>query len=579
MAQVIPAPLLHCAAPDTINNDVLTWDAVGNQPCGAFVGYRIYRASSLAGPFVLDTVITDQAATTWTDHGAAISTWYYFIQDSFNCPGASYLTSDTIRNEANPQIPIIEGVNVLPDSTVQFFWDPSASPQTRYYTIFLYTANGQLLRVDTVYGRFNTSWIDSFHNPYLTTLKYTVSASDSCSNTQPSSFNTSPQQSIFAQYQTAHCDKAIKLTWNQYVNLPGGIAGYKVFVSTNAGPFVQVASLDTGTINYDYPDFADGDSLQIYIVAVSATDTNRLLHSNYMRFTANVIKPPSYIYITNITVDLSNNIDVTWLVDNKAKILSYEIQSSEDNTTYKIANIQNVAPPIARTGAYADSTVQPQYEPYYYTVTAFDSCNGSIVTPYAESISLQATLQDYYEISLNWNPLHISGARVLRQNLYRDIGTGLGFQLIHTFPDSTSVTYIDSVYQFLDEKGIFCYRIEAVYHITLPLASFDSTMSSFSNVACVDHRPIIYIPNAFVYNGTNNFFKPRIIFGDPVGYTMIIFNRYGGKIFETHDVNEGWYGTDGGKPVQQGGYAYLIQFTAADGTAIERKGIVMMIRK
>ncbi len=552
---------------------------MGNQPCGAFVGYRIYRATAIGGPYVLDTFITDQAATTWKDHAAANNTYFYYIQDSFNCPGATYASSDTLRNEPNPATPQIQGVNVLPDSTVQFTWLPSTSPQTTWYVIYLITPNGTPVIVDSVYGRFTTTWIDSLHNPYASALNYTIDARDSCSFTQPSAFNTSPQQSILAQYQTAHCNRAIGITWSRYVNLPGGVRSYEVFVSKSGGPYEMVADLDTSTFNYDYPDFADGDSLQIYVVAVSASDTNHVLHSNYMRFTANVVKPPAYIYITNITVDATNNVDLTWLVDNKAKILSYEVQSSEDNAQYLLTNLINVTPPPAVFSYYADSTVQPQYVPYFYTVTVFDSCNGSIATPFAQHISLQGTLSDYYEITLNWNPLHIFNARVLKQNLYRDIGDGTGMHLIRTFNDSTHVSYVDSVYQFLDKAGNFCYRIEAVYHIVLPDASYDTVLSSYSNLACVDHRPIIYIPNAFVYNGTNNFFKPRIIFGDPQGYTMTIFNRYGGKIFETHDPNEGWYGNDGGKPAQQGGYAYLIQFTASDGTAIERSGIVMMLRK
>jgi hypothetical protein len=119
---------------------------------------------------------------------------------------------------------------------VQFIWAPSTSPQTRYYVIYLITANGQPLAIDTVYGRFNTSWIDSVHNPYASSLKYTVDARDSCQFDQPSAFNTSPQQSIFAKYQTAHCDRAIKLTWTQYVNLVGGVIGDKVFVEQKRRP-------------------------------------------------------------------------------------------------------------------------------------------------------------------------------------------------------------------------------------------------------------------------------------------------------------------------------------------------------
>jgi gliding motility-associated-like protein len=576
-AQTIPAPRLNCVEKDSGNN-TLVWTAVGTNPCGAFIGYTIYRAASMTGPYTEDTVITDPNATQWSDHGAANNTYFYYIKDSFNCSGATYQTSDTIQNESNPKIPVIQGVNVLPDSTVQFTWAPSTSPQTRYYVIYLVTPNGMPVIIDTVYGRFNTTWIDSVHNPYATTLKYTVDARDSCYFDEPSSYNTSPQQSIFAQYQTARCDKSIQLTWNQYINLPGGILGYEVFVSKNAGPFNEVTFVDSSTFNYDYPDFSDGDSLQIYIAAISLADTNHVLHSQYLRFVAVVVKPPAFNYITNITVDLTNNIDLTWLVDNKSKIYSYQVQNSEDNVTYFSETLLYPTPPISRFGSYADSTVTPQYNPYYYTITAIDSCNATTVSPYAQSITLTGTLSDYYEISLAWNPVYIYNATVLRQNLYRDLNDGTGYQLVKTFSPSMTA-YTDSVYQFLDKPGNFCYRIEAVYHLTLPDAGYDTVSSSFSNVACVDHRPIIYVPNAFVYNGINNFFKPKIIFGNPYGYSMQIFNRYGGKIFETHDVNEGWYGTNDGKAVEQGGYAYLIQFTADDGTAIERSGIVMMLKK
>jgi gliding motility-associated-like protein len=205
-----------------------------------------------------------------------------------------------------------------------------------------------------------------------------------------------------------------------------------------------------------------------------------------------------------------------------------------------------------------------------------DSCMTYANTPPGEIISLQGALTDYYQITLSWNLFRLYGATVLRYDLYRDYGVGM--QFIHSF-DSTQTTYVDSVFQFLNVAGQFCYVIKATYFLNLPTAGYTATDTTFSNIACVDHRPIIYIPNAFVWNGVNNFFKPRIIFGDPAGYDMTIWDRYGGKIFETHDVNGSWDGTLDGHPVDQGGYPYLIKFTALDGTPVERKGIVLFIKK
>jgi gliding motility-associated-like protein len=169
----------------------------------------------------------------------------------------------------------------------------------------------------------------------------------------------------------------------------------------------------------------------------------------------------------------------------------------------------------------------------------------------------------------------LDGATVSRYNLYRNYGAG--WQKIRTFLPGTNA-FRDSLYQFLSETGEFCYYIEAEYTLNLPDVPYTANLTSTSNVVCLYHRPIIYIPNAFSPNGVNQIFKPTIYFGDPANYSLTIFNRYGGRIFESTSPSVGWDGTDGGKPVQQGGYAYLIKFIAADGTNVERKGVVILIR-
>jgi hypothetical protein len=586
MAQVIVSSYLRCVVTSVAGSSTtLTWDMAPNAPCGAFVSYNIYRSSTQAGPYTLDTTITDQMATSWVDLKTTSSTdWFYYIQDIYNCPGATYQIPDTLQNEHNPKIPEIINVSVNPDSTVTFQWLPSASEQTRFYVIYIVSPNGTHTIVDTVYGRFNTIWIDSsvLDNPYAGTLAYTVAAGDSCPGNQLSSFNTSPQQTMLLTYGEARCNPAIPIAWTAYKNMTGGLGRYQIFISRNDSAFVLVATVDTTTLTYSYTTFNNGDSIRIHIVAVGAADSTIQASSNYIRFIASVIKPPAFIYLTHLSVDTTNNsVDMRWIVDNNAHLLDYQIYNSEDGLAfYTIRDARNgveqIPVPVARFAGYADSTVSPQFGPYFYHIQADDSCLTNAISPPGEIISLQATLSDYYQITLHWNLFHLYGATVLRYDLYRDYGTGMNF--IHSF-DSTTTTYIDSVFQFLSVPGQFCYVIKATYLIKLPLANYIAIDTSFSNLACVDHRPIIYIPNAFVWNGVNNFFKPRIIFGDPEGYDMTIWDRYGGKIFETHDPNGSWDGTNGGKPVDQGGYPYLIQFTALDGTPIERKGIVLFIKK
>jgi gliding motility-associated-like protein len=574
-AQVIAAPSFDCIATGGGPTDTLSWTPVANNACGPFVCYLIYRSATRNGPYTLYSTVTSQAASQAIINNGVRSPWFYYIRDSFNCPGATYTSSDTLENETNPKPPLLQSVDVQTDGTIKLTWLRSASPQTKGYYIYYYKPNGTLASV-FVAGGNTTSWTDVFDNPSIAPQKYSIAATDLCSGNPPSS-SVPPQQSVWLQYQGARCDRTIKLNWTKYINYPMGVESYRVLVNKNNTGYVMVEKLDSNAKDYGYTDFNDGDSLQITIVAVSAADTNVVSHSNYVRFVASVVQPPAYVHITNITVNTDNSISTTWITDTRSELLSYQIENSEDSNLFNNVFIKPVFLPTPPSDSYRDSTPEPQYGPYFYRVTAIDSCQGRRISTPAKSITLTGELSDYYEVTLTWNALEIQGATVLKYNLYRDIG-GTGSQLVHTFSNNTLLDK-DSVYQFINEKGNFCYRIEAVYGISLPDANYSDTLSSWSNIVCVDHRPIIFVPNAFVPNGLNNTFKPKIIFGDPTGYSLQIFNRYGGKIYESNDPNTGWDGYDHGKMSPQGGYAYLIQFIAADGTAIERKGIVLLISK
>jgi len=59
---------------------------------------------------------------------------------------------------------------------------------------------------------------------------------------------------------------------------------------------------------------------------------------------------------------------------------------------------------------------------------------------------------------------------------------------------------------------------------------------------------------------------------------MMIFNRYGQKVFETSNVSAGWDGTIGGNQSGTGAYVYTIVIKTSAGTTIEKKGTVLLIR-
>ena len=114
------------------------------------------------------------------------------------------------------------------------------------------------------------------------------------------------------------------------------------------------------------------------------------------------------------------------------------------------------------------------------------------------------------------------------------------------------------------------------------------TLIAYSPLGCADtayatiqiqEELIFYVPNTFTpdddnYNQT---FQPVFTSGfDPYDYTLLIFNRWGEIVFESHDANVGWdgsYGSNGEiEMVQDGTYTWKIEFKTNKND--ERKMVV-----
>ena len=88
----------------------------------------------------------------------------------------------------------------------------------------------------------------------------------------------------------------------------------------------------------------------------------------------------------------------------------------------------------------------------------------------------------------------------------------------------------------------------------------------------------LFIPNVFTpgNNGSNNFFEVYT-YGDNY-FSMKVFDRWGEKMFESNDRQQGWDGTYNGKYVQAGVYVYEMTVTYLDGQTVHRNGAVTVLR-
>jgi len=132
------------------------------------------------------------------------------------------------------------------------------------------------------------------------------------------------------------------------------------------------------------------------------------------------------------------------------------------------------------------------------------------------------------------------------------------------FGDGSSYSYeFEPVHTFPFEEG-------AGYYVTLTGTSEFGCVSEASKYIEVAQDYSIFAPNTFTpdFNGVNDVFTPILRGFDEQSYTLLIFNRWGNLIFESHDMDIGWNGTFAGgvDPCQDGVYTWKIYAKVKNST-------------
>jgi gliding motility-associated-like protein len=143
--------------------------------------------------------------------------------------------------------------------------------------------------------------------------------------------------------------------------------------------------------------------------------------------------------------------------------------------------------------------------------------------------------------------------------------------------DSTLNLY-DTVYLHKQNNSVVgCYRVIA--------KDSAGNKSDYSNRVCVDDICSYRLPNVFTPNGTggNDYFVPFPHFADVEKINLTIFNRWGKKVFETHDPAINWDGKDQttNQPCSDGTYFYICdvyQITLSGTVKRTIRGSVTILR-
>jgi len=134
--------------------------------------------------------------------------------------------------------------------------------------------------------------------------------------------------------------------------------------------------------------------------------------------------------------------------------------------------------------------------------------------------------------------------------------------------------------------GNFKYNSEIQWEILInyPAQSSRYFFDDFVLCKCEDTIPpaepeaVVYIPNIFSPNGdgVNDVLHVRSEYIKEISFC--IYNRWGEKVFESQNKNEGWDGNYKGKPCSPDVYVYHATIVFEDGTETSRKGNVTLVR-
>lgn len=557
---LIQAPGLQC-----VKNDTLVWTLPVNT-CGPFQNYLIFGSTSPAGPFNLITTIPNPNQTSFFHAAAGTQVWYYYMQSNHACPGAIRLSSDTLSSNP-PQVIPIRSASVIGGQVV-LTWTASPDPQVDRYIIYR-TTSGGTIPVDTVFG--STTWADPGASPGSGSEFYYVLAADPCGNT--SLFDLA-HQTIFVTATGDACARTLSLTWNPYINWPGGVGEQVIWLSLNGQP---AQPIDTTSGNATQYVFMNADDADTYCFTVRAREggTSNMARSNEICLDPDLIQPPRQMAITFITVNPAQEPELEWVWEDYAELTSASIERRDAAGQFQPIQPVPVTLPLMFKNSFQDAGTSAAVQPRTYQISAMDQCDISWETVPATPAFLQAASLPNFQNALNWSPLAIDQATIEEHEIFEVRGS-----LILPLGTTNATTFAFD--HILDPSNPplapVCYVVETTYTIILPGGAQERRFSR-SNIDCASQDLRIWVPNAFAPRGLNHLFRPVIVFLDDGQYAMDIYNRWGERVFATTDPGTGWDGKrDGGQDAAPGVYVYHIRVVGSDGQETTRTGSLTLLR-
>ncbi len=497
------------------------------------------------------------------------------IDTVLHCTSVSNVRGGRFQDKNKPSTPYVDSVSVINSTPPQVIMgiSPAYSQDVKCFMIHVWNIN-TYTKIDSICN-YNqpTTYTTTAYNPAQGPVSLSAISKDSCAG-ELSIFPSNLQKTIYLHASYDFCNKRAIINWTPYDNMVTGVKSYEIFYSVNGGAYAHLG--DTTATVFSQNGLAPGTTYCYYVRAHSIGKTiagKDTASSTSNLFCITTLNPPlpNVAYLSNVTVNPQQNIDVEWYVNSIDPIGGFTIyRSTSKNGTYSL--VKNTA--FTRgTGnyTYTDSVVNTNSTEYFYYVVVLDSAckNPAIQTDTSNSILLKANPTPNLTATLHWNDYSKYAGNVTGYNVYRSVNGVFGSPV--AFVPSGSNVFVDDLSPYADKEGMFLYYLEAIEGSGNPYGFAEKSWSNYDTVY-IDAN--LYIPNAFDVHGVNKVFLPIGAFVDNADYKLSIYNRWGQKIYETTDPNKGWDGSGHEEDV----YAYMVQYKTSVGEYRQRNGTVTLIR-
>jgi gliding motility-associated-like protein len=360
------------------------------------------------------------------------------------------------------------------------------------------------------------------------------------------------------------------LTWNPYIGWDSGV-DYTIYANG-----IDISTLDKDQNNNDtlFIHAIKPDSIYTYkIIAIQKENVNVNSTSNQQSVNTTAIKPPNpnNFYINNINYN-GSTASFTVNIDNTADLLGHSLLvSSNENSGFSVADS------LKMEGSESiEFSHGAENQPLFYKVAAIGVCHDTeLETKVVQPIKLETSGTET-DVTLSWNESYFQSTSEIYKIFLKVDNSD--------YVEKEQTNGKTQTYQ-LDQLGtetseLFCFRIDAIDN---------DNHTSHSNEACVSRLPLIEFPNAFTPNGDgindyfgpfSNYIKNVDISSGLFEFKLIIYDKYGGAIYESDNAFQKWTGVNNRaslKYVPEGAYIYYMWFKSAQGKSYEKSGTINVV--